>query len=200
MLKGLASQLGQENDLLLVDGIRNSLFGPPGAGGLDLAALDIQRGRDHGLPDYNNLRASYGLDEVTSFAEISSDPAIQAKLEELFGNVDNIDPFVGALAEDHLPGTSVGAAHPRASSATSSSGCATAIGSSTPTTSCSQSDAVRADHRPGPGDAVADHPLEHRHQQPAGQRLLRQVGAGVRGSGCRRRNVTLGAADGTAVG
>jgi hypothetical protein len=108
ILKGLASQIGQENDLQLVDGIRNNLFGPPGAGGLDLAALDIQRGRDHGLPDYNNLRGNYGLTEVTSFAEISSDPAIQQKLEELFGNVDNIDAFVGALAEDHLPGSSAG--------------------------------------------------------------------------------------------
>jgi hypothetical protein len=76
---------------------------------LDLAALDIQRGRDHGLPDYNNLRARYDLEEVTTFAEISSDPAIQAKLEQLFGNVDNIDPFVGALADDHLPGSSAGA-------------------------------------------------------------------------------------------
>jgi hypothetical protein len=108
ILKGLASQVGQENDLHLVEGIRNNLFGPPGAGGLDLAALDIQRGRDHGLPDYNNLRGNYGLTEVTSFAEISSDPAIQQKLEQLFGNVDNIDPFVGALAEDHLPGSSAG--------------------------------------------------------------------------------------------
>lgn len=108
MLKGLSSQMGQENDLLLVDGVRNSLFGPPGNGGLDLAALDIQRGRDHGLPDYNNLRARYGLAPVTTFAEISSDPAIQARLQELFGTVNNIDPFVGALAEDHLPGSSAG--------------------------------------------------------------------------------------------
>jgi peroxidase len=45
---------------------------------------------------------------VTTFAEISSDPVIQAKLEQLFGTVDNIDPFVGALAEDHLPGSSAG--------------------------------------------------------------------------------------------
>jgi hypothetical protein len=108
ILKGLASQVGQENDLLLVDGIRNNLFGPPGAGGLDLAALDIQRGRDHGLPDYNNLRGNYGLEEVTRFDQISSDPAVQAMLEQLYGNVDNIDAFVGALAEDHLPGSSAG--------------------------------------------------------------------------------------------
>src|SRR5262245_43507778 len=108
ILKGLASQVGQENDLHLVDGIRNNLFGPPGAGGLDLGALDIQRGRDHGLPDYNNLRGNYGLTPVTSFAEISSDPAIQAQLEALYGNVNNVDAFVGALAEDHLPGSSAG--------------------------------------------------------------------------------------------
>lgn len=109
LMKGLAEQLGQENDLLLVDGIRNNLFGPPGAGGLDLAALDIQRGRDHGLPDYNSLRDAYGLEEVTSFDQISSDPAIRAQLAELYGTVDNIDAFVGALADDHLPGSSVGA-------------------------------------------------------------------------------------------
>lgn len=108
VLKGLASQVGQENDLLLVNGVRNNLFGPPGAGGLDLAALDIQRGRDHGLPNYNFLRFAYGLAKVTSFAEITSDPVTQARLEGLFGNVNNIDAFVGALAEDHLPGSSVG--------------------------------------------------------------------------------------------
>lgn len=108
VLKGLASQIGQENDLLLVDGVRNNLFGPPGAGGLDLAALDIQRGRDHGLPNYNFLRFAYGLPKVTSFAEITSDPITQARLQALFGNVNNIDAFVGALAEDHLAGSSVG--------------------------------------------------------------------------------------------
>lgn len=108
LMKGLASQLAQENDLLLIDDIRNFLFGPPGAGGSDLAALDIQRGRDHGLPDYNALRFFYGLQPVASFSEISSDPAIQAALEELYGTVGNIDAFIGVLAEDHLPGSSLG--------------------------------------------------------------------------------------------
>ncbi|MCI0380799.1 MAG: peroxidase family protein [Gemmataceae bacterium] len=118
MLKGLASQEGQEVDLKLVNGVRNNLFGPPGPGGLDLAALDIQRGRDHGLPDFNTLRRLYGVGPaLTSFDQISSDPAIQAQLQALYPTnpadpantgINNIDPFVGMLAEDHLPGISVG--------------------------------------------------------------------------------------------
>ncbi len=109
ILKGLATQEAQENDAHLVDEIRNFLFGPPGAGGLDLAALDIQRGRDHGLPDFNSLREFYGLERVEAFDEISSDAEVQAALEQLYGDVDNIDAWVGGIAEDHLEGTSVGA-------------------------------------------------------------------------------------------
>jgi len=108
VLKGLATQEAQENDVQLVDEIRNFLFGPPGAGGLDLAALDIQRGRDHGLPDFNSLREFYGLDRIESFDDISSDPEVQAALEQLYGDVDNIDAWIGGIAEDHLDGSSVG--------------------------------------------------------------------------------------------
>ncbi len=108
LLRGLAAQHAQEVDNQLVDDVRNFLFGPPGAGGLDLATLNIQRGRDHGLPDYNTLREAYGLSRVTSFSPISSDPMVQAQLEALYGSVDNIDPWVGGLAEDHLPGASTG--------------------------------------------------------------------------------------------
>ncbi len=108
ILKGLSTQLAQEIDLKVVDDVRNFLFGAPGSGGLDLAALNIQRGRDHGLPDYNTIRQAYGLPAVTSFAEISSDPAVQSLLASVYGSVDNIDAWVGGLAEDHLPGSSIG--------------------------------------------------------------------------------------------
>ena len=108
ILKGMSAQKMQEVDTKIVDGLRNFLFGPPGAGGLDLASLNIQRGRDHGLPDYNATRVAYGLPAVTSFSEITSDPDLQDDLASLYGNVDNIDLWVGALAEDHMPNSSVG--------------------------------------------------------------------------------------------
>jgi hypothetical protein len=109
ILQGLATQRAQEIDTMVVDDVRNFLFGPPGSGGFDLASLNIQRGRDHGLADYNTVRESYGLTKVTSFDQISSNTTTQNKLSELYdGNVDNIDLWVGGLAENHAPGAMVG--------------------------------------------------------------------------------------------
>lgn len=108
LMEGFARELSQEIDTKVIDDVRDFLFGPPGAGGLDLASLNIQRGRDHGLPDYNTVRAAFGLKRVTSFAQISSSTATQKALQDLYGDVDNIDAWVGALAEDHIPGSSVG--------------------------------------------------------------------------------------------
>lgn len=108
ILRGIAESVSQEIDLQMIDDVRNFLFGPPGSGGFDLAALNIQRGRDHGLPDYNTARELYGLERVDSFADITSDVEIQEGLEALFGTVDNIDVFVGGLAEDHTDGSMLG--------------------------------------------------------------------------------------------
>jgi hypothetical protein len=108
ILRGLYAQSAQEIDLQVIDELRNTLFGPPGAGGIDLAAVDIERGRDLGLPDYNQARIDFGLAPVTSFADITSDTALQAALEQLYGSVDNIDVIVGGLAEDKAPGAMVG--------------------------------------------------------------------------------------------
>jgi peroxidase len=106
--RGLAAQLAQRIDLLVVNEVRNFLFGFPGAGGFDLASLNIQRGRDHGLADYNAMRVAYGLAPAASFADITSDVDLQQDLATLYGTVDNIDPWVGGLAEDHVPGALVG--------------------------------------------------------------------------------------------
>lgn len=115
ILKGLASQRKQEVDAKITDEVRNFLFGFDGAtGGFDLASLNIQRGRDHGLCDYNDAREAFGLTRVNSFDDISSDPEVVSALRSLYGqtdgqdNVNNIDLWVGALAEDHYPGSRVG--------------------------------------------------------------------------------------------
>lgn len=108
VLMGLMQQQANELDTQMIDGVRNMLFSPDGSVGTDLASLNIQRGRDHGLPDYNTLREAYGLSKVESFDEITSDVSIQTVLEALYDEVANIDPWVGALAEDHLDNASMG--------------------------------------------------------------------------------------------
>ena len=108
ILKYLASDRMQEVDTRVVDGVRNFLFGPPGAGGFDLASLNIQRGRDHGLADYNATRVAFGLPRVESFSQITSDATLASTLGGLYGSVDNVDLWVGGLAEDHVAGTSIG--------------------------------------------------------------------------------------------
>lgn len=107
-LRGLAKQVDQEVDCFLVDGVRNFLFGPPGAGGFDLASLNIQRGRDHGLPRYNNAREQLGLARKASFAEMTSDQALRVKLASAYATPDDVDVWIGGLAEDHVNGCLVG--------------------------------------------------------------------------------------------
>jgi hypothetical protein len=108
ILRGLVSQPAQGVGLPTIDAVRNLLFGPPGSGGIDLVATDIQRGRDLGLPSYNQTRQDFGLAAVTSFSQISSDPAVQAKLQAAYGSVDKVDAIIGGLAEDKVPGALVG--------------------------------------------------------------------------------------------
>ena len=108
LLKYLATDNAQEVDTQHVDSLRNFLFGAPGDGGFDLASLNIQRGRDHGLGDYNTIRKWYGLPGVTNLSQITSDTNLQSSLMSLYGGVNMIDPWIGGLAEDHVAGSSVG--------------------------------------------------------------------------------------------
>ncbi len=107
ILRGLAAQTAQDLDSHVIDDVRNFLFANEGPA-LDLVSLNIQRGRDHGLPDFNTTRADLGLPRKTRFSQITSDASIAAQLAKLYGSVDNIDLFAGLLVEDHVPGMIVG--------------------------------------------------------------------------------------------
>jgi hypothetical protein len=110
-LKGFATHKQYETDTKINSILRNFLFGSPTAPvrfGLDLAALNIQRGRDHGLPDYNDIRKFYTGTPARTFADITKNTTLAAALQTQYGTIDNIDLWIGILAEDMLPGKSVG--------------------------------------------------------------------------------------------
>ncbi|XP_078684536.1 myeloperoxidase-like isoform X3 [Branchiostoma floridae x Branchiostoma belcheri] len=113
ILRGLTTQPHQDFDRFMVSGLTKKLFAdPPGSDrGLDLAALNIQRGRDHGLPGYTSFRSTCGLHAVTSFDGLAReipDPNMRERLRSLYRNVHDIDVFVGGLAEESSPGGIVG--------------------------------------------------------------------------------------------
>ncbi|MCB1209461.1 MAG: hypothetical protein KDK97_09050 [Verrucomicrobiales bacterium] len=108
ILRGFAFQLSQNVDNLIIDDLRNFLFGQPGTGGLDLAALNIQRGRDHGVGSLNQVRSAMRLRPYRTFAEINPDAEVQARLAAAYPSVNDIDLWVGGLAESHRPGAMVG--------------------------------------------------------------------------------------------
>jgi len=108
LLRGLATNQAQELDNYIIDDVRNFLFGPPGSGGFDLASLNLQRGRDHGIPTYNDVRLALGLTPALTFADITKHRDVQQRLESVYGSVELVDLWIGGLSEDHRPGAMVG--------------------------------------------------------------------------------------------
>jgi hypothetical protein len=108
LLRGLVRNLAQKVDAYIIDDVRNFLFGPPGSGGFDLASLNLQRGRDHGLPSYNDVRLAYGLSPALAFSDITKNPEVRQRLESVYGRVELVDVWIGGLAEYHRPGAIVG--------------------------------------------------------------------------------------------
>ncbi len=100
ILGGQSNQFAEKVDPKVVDSLRNALMGEPGSGRvMDLASLNIQRGRDHGTPSYNDMREALGMPRITSF----NDPAFQSefgqKLAQAYSHPDQIGLWVGGLAE-----------------------------------------------------------------------------------------------------
>jgi len=103
LLKGLSMRQAQDVDALVIDEVRNFLF-DEGNGGLDLAAVNIQRGRDHGLPSYNDMRRGLGLDPRIEFSEITSDSTITDAIASIYDSIEDVDLWLGAIAEDAVGG------------------------------------------------------------------------------------------------
>uniref|UniRef100_A0A915Q5C3 peroxidase n=1 Tax=Setaria digitata TaxID=48799 RepID=A0A915Q5C3_9BILA len=80
-------------------------------GNTDLGAINIQRGRDHGLPPYTRFRKFCGLRSVTTFDDFSREilgSEIRTKLKQMYSTPDKVDLFVGGLLEDPVVNGFVG--------------------------------------------------------------------------------------------
>ncbi|CAG8586024.1 12445_t:CDS:10 [Funneliformis caledonium] len=102
----MALQRQEEVDIYYSDFMRSVTY--RAVEQLDIASCDIVRSRDHGIPLYNDARVAFGLPKKTSWADISSDPDVQKRLEDTYGSVDRIEALMGGLAEDHINGGNLG--------------------------------------------------------------------------------------------
>lgn len=110
LVRGVANSFAQEVDLKVVDLLRNFLFSNVKTmEGFDLVALNLQRGRDHALPKFNEIRALFGIAKAKSFSGISKNAETVRNLAQAYDdNVDDVEAFVGLIGEDHMAGSGVG--------------------------------------------------------------------------------------------
>ncbi len=98
----------------IADSLQNHLFQVKNADGTttspqDLASLNINRGRDHGLPVYVSFRSFCNLPPVESFNDLKSlmtDESIN-KLRLVYKDVKHIDLWVGGVFEKPIDEQSI---------------------------------------------------------------------------------------------
>ena len=110
-LVGLSTQPRQRFVNIFTEEVTNHLFqAKNGSFGLDLVALNLQRGRDHGLPGYNAFRELCGLKRVEEFDYLQDliPEKIVQRIKLIYDTVDDIDLFIGGMAEAPAPGGLLG--------------------------------------------------------------------------------------------
>src|SRR5688572_11594807 len=67
---------------------------------LDLAAVDIFRDRERGVPRYNKFRQLLHKEPVKSFEELTDNPVWREEIRKVYGNdIDKVDLMTGLYAE-----------------------------------------------------------------------------------------------------
>ncbi|XP_018791430.1 PREDICTED: uncharacterized protein LOC108970477 [Bactrocera latifrons] len=111
LIRGLVNQRALKRDEFITPELTNHLFQTPGFPfGLDLAAINIQRGRDHGVPPYTSWRVPCGLTPINSWEDFANvvGPQSAQRISHAYRSVHDIDLFVGGIAERPVVGGLVG--------------------------------------------------------------------------------------------
>ncbi|KAL0279639.1 UNVERIFIED_CONTAM: hypothetical protein PYX00_001148 [Menopon gallinae] len=113
VVRGALNTSVERNDVYFSREVTEKLFqenDKKGPCGLDLVSLNIQRGRDHGLPGYPEWRVPCGLTKIQDFADLEGvfDPESLKNIRNLYRTVSDIDLFTGGLAEIPVEGGMLG--------------------------------------------------------------------------------------------
>lgn len=110
-IHSMVNDQSQSVDNHFTEELTNHLFQDTNSSfGMDLVTVNIQRGRDHGLPGYNFFRQACGLVKIKSFEQLDSvmmDGAGRI-FSQLYSHVDDIDLFIGGTYEKRLRDAMVG--------------------------------------------------------------------------------------------
>ncbi len=102
LLTGLIFQGAEEVDNQIVDGVREFLF-PAGTGGFDLAAINIARGREVGIPSYTEVYKKIFGTEISSFSKLHKlglfSKSVVNLFKDAYESVDQIDLWLGGVSE-----------------------------------------------------------------------------------------------------
>ena len=104
---GMSSQATEREDTIITPDLRGKVFGPLDYSRRDLMAINMQRARDHGLPDYNTARMAFGLASIERFEDINPlygiDPTVTDNIEglrDVYNNdIGRCDIWACGLAE-----------------------------------------------------------------------------------------------------
>ncbi|CAG9534246.1 unnamed protein product [Cercopithifilaria johnstoni] len=80
-------------------------------GSTDLGSVNIQRGRDHGLPSYNKWRQFCGLSLANDFDDLKNeilDENVRIGLAKTYNTINDVDLYIGSMVEDPVIGGLVG--------------------------------------------------------------------------------------------
>ena len=116
MVSGQAKRSDPQS--VMSEELREKLFQLANKSGFDLASLNMQRSRDHGLPLYREWRVKCQelCGDIGSVANLGysaganyiQDSTVLTDLIELYGTIDNVDLWIAGLLEESIPGARVG--------------------------------------------------------------------------------------------
>nr|XP_045012332.1 dual oxidase 2 isoform X2 [Jaculus jaculus] len=104
LLLGMASQIAELEDRIVVEDLRDYWPGPDKFSRTDYVASSIQRGRDMGLPSYSQALLALGLEPPKNWSDLNPkiDPQVLEATASLYNqDLSQLELLLGGLLESH---------------------------------------------------------------------------------------------------